>query len=145
MHLAFQNIWPSLCLTLDGSRFPDLWRWIREQKNRYNLKIENVGEMPADSIRGIYANARALIYPSLVESFGLPLIEARKIGLAILSSELDYVRDVVDPEESFDPNSSISIARAVKRYLGIPSEELPIMDCSSFLARLIEETTYDEK
>ena len=62
-----------------------------------------------------------------------PLIEAKQAGLPILASELDYVRDVLDPDQTFDPNSDISIARAVKRYLGIAEEPLPLQDANGFL------------
>ena len=65
----------------------------------------------------LYASAGALVFPSLGESFGLPLIEARQAGLSILAPELDYVRDVCEPAQTFDPQSATSIARAVKRFL----------------------------
>ena len=84
--------------------------------------------------------SRALIYPSTLESFGLPLIEARDAGLPILASELDYVRDTVDPEESFDPHSPISVARAVKRFLGIQEQRLAITDAKAFLQNIMAMT-----
>ncbi len=59
----------------------------------------------------------ALIFPSKTESLGLPLIEAASAGLPIIASELDFVRDVCVPNETFDPYSSTSISRAVKRLL----------------------------
>jgi glycosyltransferase involved in cell wall biosynthesis len=68
-----------------------------------------------------------------LESFGLPLIEARQAGLPILASELDYVRDVVDPEQTFDPDSPMSIARAVKRFLGVEVTPIPLLSASQFL------------
>ena len=55
----------------------------------------------------------------------------------MLASELDYVRDVVDPEESFDPASPVSIARAVKRFLGIPEPALPLRDAETFVRELL--------
>ena len=62
--------------------------------------------------------SKALIFPSLAESFGLPLVEAQEFNKPILASELDFVRDVCSPVDTFDPKSSLSIARAVKRFLG---------------------------
>ena len=64
----------------------------------------------------------------------MPLIEARRIGLPILASELDYVRDVLDPEEVFDPDSPVSIARAVKRFMKIKQLPLPIVGAKKFFA-----------
>lgn len=64
----------------------------------------------------LYQNSEALIYPSFQESFGMPLLEASSLGLPILASELDYVRDVVNPVETFNPESYLSIARAILRF-----------------------------
>lgn len=115
--LAQKGMYPTLCLTLDESNDALLLDWIRTRQTKEGLNIHNrrsdVTKMPA-----LYAQSRALIFPSLFESFGLPLIEARDAGLAILASELDFVRDVIEPHTSFDPSSPLSIARAVMRHLG---------------------------
>ena len=57
------------------------------------------------------------------ESLGLPLLEAKECNLSIIASELDYVRDVCEPNFTFNPLSPFSIAHAVKRYLKI---EMPL-------------------
>ena len=75
---------------------------------------------------------------NLFESFGLPLIEAKQVGLPVLGSELDYVRDILNPEQSFDPNSPVSIARAVKRHLGMNVTPVHLLDAQEFLLRLLE-------
>jgi glycosyltransferase involved in cell wall biosynthesis len=135
--LAEDGVFPSLCLTLDQSRFAALYAEIEAMRQRHGLKITNAGELPHERILTLYGNAGALIYPSTFESFGLPLVEARQAGLAVLAAELDYVRDVLDPEQAFDPYSPVSIARAVKRYIGVADEPLQILDAASFLDRLV--------
>ena len=79
---------------------------------------------------------KLLIHPSVFESFGLVLIEARQAGLDVIAPETDYVRDVVKPIETFDPLSQKSIARAVKRYLGIVESELIVNTSSDFWSSL---------
>lgn len=137
--LAEQNLFPSLCLTLDENVSVELCAWIDEKKNNYGLKLKNVGFLPHDQVLEFYSQVRALIYPSRFEAFGLPLIEASQAGLPVLSAELDYVRDVLDPEQTFDPDSSVSIARAVKRYLGVEEPSLQLTDAKSFLQLLLQE------
>lgn len=132
--LAEQELFPSLCLTLDANVSAELCAWVDEQKLRYGLKLENGGFLPHEQVLLLYGQAGALIYPSLFESFGLPLIEARQAGLPVLASELDYVRDVLDPEQTFDPESSISIARAVKRFMEVDEQTLPLLDATQFMA-----------
>lgn len=115
--LGGQGIRPTLHLTVDKALYPELAAWIEAERVRNKLSIVNHGHLPAQALRALYAQATALIFPSLFESFGLPLLEARAAGLPIVAAELDYVRDVVVPVQSFDPSSAVSIERAVRRFL----------------------------
>jgi len=135
--LAEEGLFPSLCLTLDEARFAGLCREMEAMRQRHGLKVTNAGELSHEDILALYEKAGASIYPSTFESFGLPLIEARQAGLPVLASELDYVRDVLDPEQAFDPESPISIARAVKRFRGIDEQTLPLLDAQSFLKHIV--------
>jgi glycosyltransferase involved in cell wall biosynthesis len=136
--LAGEGLRPRLCLTVDRERFSGLCCWIENKVKDIGLEVTNVGSLSAQDLDGIYREALALIYPSDFESLGLPLIEARCAGLPVLAAERDYVRDVVDPEESFDPGSPVSIARAVKRFLEIPEEPLPLMHAREWLSKVCE-------
>lgn len=136
--LAKEGIFPSLRLTVADENAAELCRWIEEKKELHGLKIENLGMIPYEEIKHVYSQAGALIYPSTLESLGLPLIEARQAGLSVLASELDFVRDVLDPEQSFDPESSVSIARAVKRFLGVKEQQLHLLEAGDFIKRIME-------
>lgn len=136
--LAQEGLLPALWLTLDDHVNVDLCAWIAKKKQDFGLNIQNLGSQPHEVIKQLYTQVEALIYPSTFESFGLPLIEARQAGLAIVASELDFVRDVLDPEQVFDPQSSVSIARAVKRFMGASEEALPLLNAAEFMKRLLE-------
>ena len=97
------------------------------------LKIINLGWLPHSEVLLKYEVSGALIFPSLRESFGLPLVEARKFNIPILASELDYVYDVCEPEETFDPASPRSVARAVKRFLDISLSLRKVNDPKDFI------------
>ncbi len=116
--LANGGVRPSLMLTVDSQRYAALASTINQAVAAFDLKIDNIGAIGHKSAIALYRQARALIYPSVVESFGVPLLEAHQAGLDVLAPERDYVRDLLDPVESFDPDSPISIARSVRRYLG---------------------------
>jgi glycosyltransferase involved in cell wall biosynthesis len=114
-----------------------LCSWIDEQVGQYGLHIiTKPGN--SDQMAILYAQSSVLIYPSLFESFGLPLLEARQVGLPIIAAERDYVRDVVEPVESFDPESSSSIARAVLRHRGLIAEPNLPASAEFFLRQLSE-------
>lgn len=115
--LAEQGEFPTLALTLHPERDAALRAELSSMVQRHGLRIEDLGQMPHAELLQTYHQAGALLFPSLAESFGIPLIEATAAGLPILAPELDYVRDVCDPVETFDPESERSIARAVRRHL----------------------------
>ena len=83
-----------------------------------------------------YRRVKALIYPSFFECFGIPMIEAKNFDLPIIAAELDYVRDLIKPAETFDPSSPRSIARAVKRFLGAPDDRFKVMPAKDFVREL---------
>ncbi len=102
------------------------------------MSIVNRGQLSADGVAELYQSSTALIYPSKTESFGLPLIEAAQYKLPILDSELDYVRGLMEPIETFDPNSAVSIARAVRRFLGNDEPTVHIHSSEEFLAKVLK-------
>ncbi len=136
--LATEGLFPSLKLTLDQRDFAGLCSWMEQKIEQYRLNIENLGRLPHKRVQRLYEQSHALIYPSTCESFGLPLIEATQAGLPVLASELDYVRDVSDPEQTFDPESAVSIARAVKRFMRIEEQPLRLEDAAGFIKHIVE-------
>lgn len=134
--LAEEGLFPTLCVTLDNRRFAPLAEEVEMARRRHGVRIVNAGELSYSDVLALYGKAGALIFPSAFESFGMPLIEARQAGLPILASELDYVRDVIDPEQTFDPESPKSIARAVKRFWQQDAEELRLQDAGEFLRQI---------
>jgi len=137
IELAKIGYFPSLCLTISSSDFPTLCRYIVQSVNDFKLNIKNVGEGTSEKIMQLYQKTNALIFPSIIESFGLPLIEAHNAGLSIIASELDYVRDVVEPVETFDPNSAISIMRAVSRFMHYENQKYSLSDARQFLDKVV--------
>ncbi len=134
--LRREGLAPSLALTL-GAQDRLLWDRLHARARSAGLNIFNLGSVDRNAIMEAYGQAKALLFPSTIESFGLPLIEAAAIGLPIVASELDFVRDVCEPVESFDPASAVSIARAVKRFLKQPEKRVDVVSPEMFWAALM--------
>lgn len=90
-----------LIVTLDPKQVPF--------KNRNNKNIIFIGQQPSKVINEIYRIVDFLIFPSLNESLGLPLIEANLYKLPIIASDMEYVYDVCKPFLTFDPYSENDI------------------------------------
>lgn len=135
--LAKEGIKPRLQLTLDRQLYRDLVLWIEHKTRENSLLIENLGEVGSEKIQLLYDSACALIYPSLAESLGLPLLEAVASSLPVIASERDFVRDNIEPDQTFDPESALSIARAVRRFSGLTEARPEIMKPGELIARLL--------
>lgn len=131
--LADAGLKPTLALTVDPQQYPALAGDIDRHASKLGLNIVNLGTLTTAEVTSLYRSATALVYPSLIESFGLPLIEAARHGLPIIAAELDYVRDVASPVETFDALSALSMARALRRFLGHTEQLLQVYSASQFL------------
>ncbi len=101
-----------LHLTLDESSSKIILNRILLMKE-IGYNIINHGNCSREEIKNLYSKCNFLVYPSLAESFGLPLIEATAAGCKILASNLPYVFQVIEPSLTFNPIDSKSIANAL--------------------------------
>ena len=106
---------PSLVLTVE-KKYEHLYQKIIEL-NYKGLNIVNLEKTNIETALKYTAESNFCIFPSLSESYGLGLIEAQKLGLKIISSNLPYVKENVLPSLTFDPTSSLDIAIKVKEAL----------------------------
>jgi glycosyltransferase involved in cell wall biosynthesis len=66
----------------------------------------------------IYQGASALVYPSLFEGFGIPILEALWSNLPVITSSLSSLPEVAGPSSLYvDPTLPSSIAQAMLRIL----------------------------
>ena len=134
--LSKEGIFPKLILTI--GKTSNLYELIVSSINEFKLDIDIKPNLQRNEILDLYKHSTALIYPSLFESYGLPLVEASQYKIPVLASELDYVRDILDPVETFDPKSAKSISRAVKRFLKIKEEKTDIVNANDFITSVID-------
>lgn len=108
-----------------------------------NLKLINLGELTKKQVLNSYQETRFLIYPSLKESFGLPLIEATQQGVYVIASELPFVSQVIKPSLSFNPYSEIDIAKVVLKAVNLKNTTKTIIKVKNKANSLLKLISYD--
>ena len=58
--------------------------------------VDCVGSIPYEDLLTYYKRTNVLLFPSEIESFGLPLIEAAMFGKQIIAADLPYAREVLE-------------------------------------------------
>lgn len=77
------------------------------------------GRLGEAEMRQAYARADALLFPSLEESYGLPLVEAIHLGLPIICADRPYARTLCgDVAIYFDPFQPQSLVAAIEELHG---------------------------
>jgi glycosyltransferase involved in cell wall biosynthesis len=69
-------------------------------------------------LKNLYRNARAFVFPSLYEGFGLPVLEAFSCQCPVIMSKASSLPEIGDDAAAyFDPDDCESIRSAVERVL----------------------------
>jgi glycosyltransferase involved in cell wall biosynthesis len=58
--------------------------------------VHCIGVKPYSELLSYYKSVTALLFPSVLESFGLPLLEAAAFGTPIIVSDLSYAHEVLE-------------------------------------------------
>lgn len=114
-------LFPRLTLKVAGRKidvdyFDELQRQIRR------LSIEDsvtfLGSVPAQQLRDLYERCVVFVFPSTVETFGNPLVEAMACGAPVACSNTAAIPEIAgEAAEYFDPLSAESLKQAIERLL----------------------------
>lgn len=111
--------YPDLGLILVGKLAPDA---MANKKHFAKLGYKNIlftGFLPDSQKNWLLKNTRAYVFPSLMEGFGLPALEAMGEGAPVIASTATCIPEICgDAAYYFDPTNVDDIADAIDRVLG---------------------------
>jgi len=85
-----------------------------------------LGHVPDEELKRLLAGATAFLYPSLLEGFGLPVLEAMAAGRPVLTSDKEPLRSLAgDAAVLVDPIDEEAIADGIRRVVSSPPEGGP--------------------
>ncbi len=89
------------------------------EKSIISTRVKFLGFVEADDLGALYSNASAFCYPSLMEGFGLPILEAMSCGAPVVTSRGSSTQEVAGNAAMLvDPLDLSSIADGVINALG---------------------------
>ncbi|NDC62959.1 MAG: glycosyltransferase family 1 protein [Planctomycetia bacterium] len=120
---AFERLWmegSALPLVVIGRR-----GWLCEQTlkrfarlQRQGRPVLHVADASDDDLKHAYRHARCLIFPSVAEGFGLPIVEALAQGLPTIASDIPVHREVGGDLATYvplgDPDHLAGLLRSIE-------------------------------
>jgi glycosyltransferase involved in cell wall biosynthesis len=83
-------------------------------------EIRLTGHVPDELLPALYADAEAMVMPSIYEGFGLPVLEARLCGARVAATDIPEIREAGgDRVTYFDPTVA-GIQSGIRACLGAP-------------------------
>lgn len=79
-------------------------------------RIKWLGHLPRATLTRLIAGARAVLFPSLYEGFGLPVLEAMELGTPVITSNVSSLAEVGGEAPQYvDPYNVQSILGAIRK------------------------------
>lgn len=83
--------------------------------------VDWLGYVPQEQLETLYAGATAMVFPSLLEGFGFPILEAMAAGVPVITSNVSSCPEVAgDAALCIDPYSVPALAGAMQSLLRDP-------------------------
>lgn len=90
---------------------------VPEQKEQSHVSW--IGQVSREEVMHQFCEA-ALVFPSYIETFGYPLVEAAQMGAIVLAADLPFAHEVLGPYENsyfFDPFDPASLADLMEQVI----------------------------
>jgi len=92
-------------------------QWLQMIKDDNSIQL--ISGVSDPELKKIYANATALVFPSLYEGFGFPLLEAMASGIPIIAANSTSIPEVLGEHAGllFDPKSQNELESCMEKII----------------------------
>jgi glycosyltransferase involved in cell wall biosynthesis len=90
------------------------------------------GFVPDEDLAALYTMAEVLLYPSVAEGFGFPVLEALSCGCPVITSSTSSLQEIAGPSVVVDPTKTQDIREGLDMVLSWSSEKRNEMVKKSF-------------
>ena len=115
--LKVQGLSFRMLLTIAREDWPagfEAWRQKVDEAGLLSGSVIALGKLPATAVGHLYRQADILLFPSLCETFGFPLMEAMSFGLPIVGVDTQLTREMCgDAALYYAPFDATSAANAI--------------------------------
>ena len=119
---VFEQVWRQvpdarlLVVGFVGWKGEELVRRLRKHP-RYGTHLMHFGDLSDTELVHAYGHARALVFPSRAEGYGLPIVEALSHGMRVFASDIPVHREVGGPWcVYFAPDDVAGLAGQIVRF-----------------------------
>lgn len=95
--------------------------WGEELKAGNNIKLLDM--VDREDLAVLYSGADCFVYPSLYEGFGLPILEAMRCEVPVVTSDRGSLAEIAHQSIMVDPESVESIAQGLKAVINLTSDK----------------------
>lgn len=111
-----KNPYSKIQLAISGK-----YGWGKDIDHLANPSIKILGFIPEKHMVALHAAALCLVFPSLYEGFGLPLVKAMKVGTPIITSNSSSLQEIaLNAAILINPNSIQDISVAIEKIAKSP-------------------------
>ncbi len=99
---------------------PEAWDRGGRAMERGRDWIRPLGFVNDELLSALYANAEALVFPSIYEGFGMPVIEARAHGCRVVTTDSPELREAGGDDAVYTDTTPEGIAAGIRTALSLP-------------------------
>lgn len=113
---------------------------------RRERQVRRLEYLPRDQLITLIRGARALLFPSIYEGFGLPIVEAMTLGTPVVTSNVSSLPEVAGNAALLvDPYSIDDLARAIRKIESDGDLRRALIERGRKQAMTFSSTAYDDR